>query len=248
MDMENDITHTRVELKYIVPAAQVEEIVARMPALESRSYGVATVYYDRPDGGLTRTAVENPTRCTKVRTREYLDGSPYVWFEVKTRAGAWTRKARFKVEKAAVGFILDGGDASKAPLACACPECLRQVGEARRCLGEISIGRFVPVGVVCARRRTFGNADTALRFTLDRDIGYFRAPGRLYDGGIALSPEALGPALWSERDSVLELKHGGRAPLWCGSVLRGLQPSAYSKFRTLARFVKTTLSVPDHVD
>lgn len=246
--MANDITRTRVELKFLVPAPRVEEVVARMPEGDTQAYGVKTVYFDRPDRALTRTALESPNRCMKVRTREYLDGSPYLWVEVKTRSGAWTRKARFKVDKSSVPQLLDGGMNDPLILPCPCAACVREMREASLCLRELGGGKLVPVGVVSARRRTFGNGDLPVRFTLDQDIAYFRSAANPYEGNGAPSAPELGEPILTEVDAVLELKHPGRVPPWCGRVVAGLKPSGYSKFRTLARCLDSSLTVSDHVD
>lgn len=82
----------RIDRKYVVPRAELRELIAEVPAgtrvLEHsgrRSHGYRSVYLDTPDLASYRAAGQRRRRRWKVRSRAYLDtgGS---WLEVKTRS------------------------------------------------------------------------------------------------------------------------------------------------------------------
>src|SRR6187455_2643759 len=98
MRLTQDLSRSRVETKYGVPAEDVPALMDRIPADEREEYVVWTLYFDRPDASLAREALEDLLHCTKVRLRDYGDDSPWRWFEVKRRDGRWTRKSRLRVD------------------------------------------------------------------------------------------------------------------------------------------------------
>jgi hypothetical protein len=239
-----DITRTRIELKYLIPPEMIDEIVVRIPADERQEYHVTTIYFDSPDGALSHMALENPYRCAKVRAREYLDGSSHVWFEVKSRTGAWTRKWRFCVEKADVASLLAGGFEINCDSLRAGPGTSEaEMEEARRCLETAAHGRLQPLGAVYAHRRTFELGEMPIRFTLDEQISYYRPPAGLWAAHATLTPDVLGTPLHREPKALLELKHAGEEPLWCSRIVAALTVSAYSKFRTLMQVVEDSRRV-----
>src|SRR5262245_44962188 len=150
-----DLCRARVETKYSLAPVQVPALTSRIPADERETYGVITVYFDRPDGSLARHAMEDPLHCTKVRTRQY-PGDPSVWFEVKTRQGRWTRKSRLQLTRFEANRLIHGMSPSEAD---AYAPLRVRVGEpqahARIYLRELAMGSLAPVGAVYAHRRTF---------------------------------------------------------------------------------------------
>jgi hypothetical protein len=236
--MENNVTRTRVEVKYLVPESLVEHVVAKLPAVRASAHGVLTVYFDRMDRSLSIGALRRPDHCTKVRVREYLDGSPHLWIEVKTRSGAWTRKWRYRLDKASLGPLLRSGELKDLPAAGSpCGTCALEAAEAFGRLREVAGGRLVAVGAVTAGRTAFRLPDLPFRFTLDRNIAYYRVPAGLYETRNSARPADLGVPVRRESCAVLELRHGGTVPEWCRDVVAGLERTEYSKFRTLVRAV-----------
>ena len=80
---------TRVDRKYVVPAADLPLLCAGLSArvLEidgRRRFGYASTYFDTPDLASFRGAAHKRRRRFKVRTREYIDTGT-AWVEVKTR-------------------------------------------------------------------------------------------------------------------------------------------------------------------
>ena len=65
----------RVEKKYIISAAQCDELVKRMNGMMAADdYGLTTIcniYYDTPDHRLIRTSMEKPVYKEKLRVRSY---------------------------------------------------------------------------------------------------------------------------------------------------------------------------------
>ncbi len=244
-----DISRSRVEMKYLLPAERLPELLVRVPPHQREDYRVTTLYFDRPDGSLSRLALEQPYECTKVRARDYLDGSPYVWFEVKSRLGQWTRKSRTKVARADLTQLLGGLSLSRRlPLPEGPADGEDDGGETLRLLEDVRRRELIPIGAVHVLRKTFMLPEVSLRFTLDEGISYYRTPERPYWNQERLVPESLGPLLQKDTDPVLEMKHAGTVPSWCLGVVSGLTKSAYSKFRTLVRCIEQASRVADRVD
>ncbi len=238
------LTALRVELKYRVPAELLEGFSRRLPPHETRSYGVTTTYLDRRDGSLSRTAVETPFQCMKIRLREYwLDGSA-LWVEIKVRSWAWTRKMRFRIGKTAVPALLAGEPVYPLPLEDASPAALHDLNKAYRHLRDHPDPRFVLLGCVTARRTTYAFADEPVRFSLDQDISYYAPPPALYASGAGALPEQLGRPIERLPHAILELKDGGRSPQWCQNAAAGMELLNYSKFRSLLQSLKAAGGAP----
>lgn len=227
------LTRLRLELKYRVPPGRMAELRRRLPPAEIRRCAMTTTYLDREDGALATAARRAPQRATKVRLREYWDSGGGLWMELKLRAGPWARKWRFPVPKGRVAEILRGAppaDVLPPPEDAACgTDDLRE--ELRRlCDGNAALAA---VGCVTVLRTHFTYPREQVRFSLDEDVAYYRAPVPLYAEGRSLDPAALGWPLQVERDAILELKEAGGGPGWCREVVEGLEGTAYSKFGTL---------------
>lgn len=247
--MDKNITHARVEIKYWVPQELVDSVLERLPALAPRVYGVTTVYFDRLDRSLSAEAIRTPAHCTKIRLREYQDGPRTLWIEIKTRSGSWTRKARFRIDRQALGPLLGGGDLRDvAEPALSCASCDREGVEAFGRLREISGGRLLALGAVATTRHAYRVLDLPFRMTFDRNVTYHRLSERLLRPGASLAAAALGPPLRLETAAILEVKHGGGVPEWLPDVVAGLAPTDYSKFRTLVRVLEESCKAAGHVD
>lgn len=239
------ITRMRVELKYRVPAPVLDGVVSRLSRATCRRYGIITTYLDRADGSLSRSALSSPFQCTKVRLREYLDGTPHIWMELKMRSWAWTRKFRFKIEKHSVKALLSGAAPPETYLLAGSSEAsIRDVSEAFHRLRELGSGRLVPLGCVTVLRRTFSFPDDLLRFSLDENVRFLRAPERLYENRDSL--DGQGDLLAQEEFALLEQKDSGNLPGWCDEIVAGLEVTHYSKFRTLMACLDTS-KVTGHV-
>jgi hypothetical protein len=102
---ERAALQTRVDRKYLVPAGEVDGVLAGVGpdtmVLEidgARSFGYESVYFDTPDLVSYLLAARRRRRRFKVRTRTYLD-SCRCWLEVKTRGSrGHTVKHRLEYE------------------------------------------------------------------------------------------------------------------------------------------------------
>jgi len=248
MIMTQRLIQCRMEHKYVLWSGEVVRFLARLgPVLSDsrfrRDHGwITTVYFDRPDGHLTRKVLACPSRCLKLRLREYftaegVPSSPFVWIEIKERDGATSRKSRFQLHKRLVARFLrsDVGDAEI--LACQGPmaDPYKVLGEIRR-VRDISDDReLVPVGAVAYRRLALEGGDPVSRLTLDQEVSYHRGPFALYESNPSLERERLGSATHEEKAAIVELKvRGPTSPSWCDAPLRTARPAEYSKFQVLS--------------
>jgi hypothetical protein len=244
MRLTLDLSRSRVEMKYRVAARDVPALLRRIPADEREDYEVRTLYFDHPDGSLARKALEDPLHCTKVRIREYGEGAPWVWFEVKTREGRWTRKSRLQLcREDAAGCLAGSGQGG--PVGPPERGAGEGEGDARLFLDLARRGTLIAVGSVHASRRSFLLRKSLVRMTLDLEIAYYRP------AAAPLAPEASersGLLLRKEPEPVLEMKHVGCVPQCCLDLVEGLRPTNYSKFRNLVRCLAESDGVADRVD
>ena len=238
-----DPRRPRVETKYRVAVEDVPALLRRIPADDREDYGVRTLYFDHPDGSLARKALEDPLLCTKVRAREYHDGSPWIWFEVKNREGRWTRKSRLKLSRAQAGRWITG-TFSASEESIVAPESEGDGdNDARRYLQAVLRRDLLPIGAVVAFRRSFTLKKDIVRITLDQEITYHR-PAVSSSG----QPGMIGALLRRESSPVLEVKHVGTVPSCCLELVEPLRRSTYSKFRTLVQSLAESGMGADRVD
>jgi hypothetical protein len=242
-----DLVRERVELKYLLLPEEAREVRRLLQALSSRpgfkeDYGwVTTVYLDRPDGSLARRALGSPWKSLKIRLREYFtpEGaplSPFVFLEVKERAGPASRKSRVRVHKRRVASILRGGPhLEELPDGPPAPGERGSLREVLARVREAGAGPLRPMGAARYRRLALEGGWPRARLTLDQEITYHPAPLGLYETHAALGPGALGPPAIEEETGVLELKQAGTRPAaWCAETVGERWPAEYSKFRVLA--------------
>ena len=252
-----DLVRRRIELKYLLPAADargLRTVLAAEPGPDFRRIGgwVTTVYFDLPDRRLARAALERPEENLKLRLREYFDdeGAPcsrFVWFEIKERQGSTSRKSRFRLHKRLVGRFLRGEADLTSILTCQnAGSDPSNVCETVQRIHDLAGDTWIPFGAVRYRRSSIEGGTPAGRLTLDDRISYHLGPIPLYDAHGALDRRALGPAAGEEPSGVLEVKHGGDDPAWCRRLVSGRAPAEYSKFLMLARL--SFAEAPAHVD
>jgi hypothetical protein len=241
--MVDAITRVRAEVKGAVPRGEAPRVVDFLACyLELvRESRVATLYFDHPDRRLSRAARASPRRNLKLRARTYFtpEGAlqaPFVWLEVKRRAGAVCEKTRLRLHRVLFDRFLRGDDVW--PLVPACQEMPLTAEETRPVFEEILRsfeGAEAPVGAVTFRRLTFETEFPLARVTVDRDVRYHAAPRAVED---LFDLGALDAPLGREPGTLVEVKHGAVRPLWYTGLLRGLTLTEHSKF----------LALLDHVD
>jgi VTC domain len=207
--VERASLQTRVDRKYVLPLAAVEELVAELDRTEEvaaldmagqRSFGYASLYFDSPDLAAYHLAARGRRRRFKVRRRTYLDTGD-AFLEVKTRgARGVTVKERIpdSAGPTATAFVDD---------------VLRRAG-----IGGVGARDLRPVLHTAYRRSTLHLPATGARVTIDTGLAW-SLPGR---SGAALDGIAI-----------VETKAGAAAcaadrGLW----RQGHRPSRISKFGT----------------
>lgn len=246
--MTQDLVRRRIELKFLLPAAQTRELRALLtaepaePGLRRIGGWVTTVYFDLPDRRLARAALERPEENLKLRMREYFDDegascSRFVWFEIKERQGAASRKSRFRLHKRLIARFLRGEVDIATVLTCQGEDAdLTSVCETVQRIHELAGESLAPFGAVRYRRCSVEGGTPAGRLTLDDRISYHLGPIALEESRSALDRQALGPVAGEESVGVLEVKHGGEAlPAWCRRLAGAREPVEYSKFLKLSR-------------
>jgi hypothetical protein len=238
----------RIERKYVLRDGEIDQVRSALRPLLSdprfrRDQGwITSVYFDRPDGFLTRNALSNPGRNLKVRLREYftsegLPDSTFVWIELKDRDGSMSRKNRFQLHKRLVAQFLRGTLDEGVVLTCQgrVSDPAKVVEAVRRIREVAEEGELVPVGAVSCRRAAIEGGEPLARITMDEDVTYHLAPVALYDSIPSLDRESLGPVALHEPASIVELKfRGSSPPAWSQKVLGKAAPVDYSKFRVLS--------------
>jgi hypothetical protein len=246
--MTQDLVRRRIELKYLLPAAQTRELrkvlTAEMPENGFRriSGWVTTVYFDLPDRRLARAALERPEENLKLRMREYFDdeGAPcsrFVWFEIKERQGSASRKSRFRLHKRLVSRFLREEVDIATVLTCQGEDAdLAGVCETVQRIQQLTSDFWAPLGAVRYRRCSIEGGMPAGRLTLDDRISYHVGPIPMDESVGAFDRRLLGPAAGEEASGILEVKHGGESlPGWCVPLAGRRQPVEYSKFLMLSR-------------
>lgn len=104
---------TRVDRKYVVPAAEVGILMDALAGCarilevdEGREFGYRSTYFDTPQRDSFLSAGRSQRRRWKVRTRTYLD-SGSSWLEVKTRS-ARDQTMKQRIEHPDAHHLVDG--------------------------------------------------------------------------------------------------------------------------------------------
>lgn len=207
---------------------------------------ITTLYFDSRDHAIAR-ACENRSDNIKLRAREYHDRGgdlsglpePMLWFEVKARTGARTRKLRLSVptvdastmlrEGAVDSWLLqlheDDNEADNEAM-------LREIIE----LSSKAIGPLQPDCLAHYRRRAWQDPTGATRVTLDTELSFHRARSEFFTSYTTLADVLQDPVLRVEH-GVIEIKLRGECPAWLHEVLSSINielgPNTniqYSKF------------------
>ncbi|GAA1517031.1 hypothetical protein BJ978_001479 [Agromyces terreus] len=205
---------TRVDRKYMLPAAIVPDLLAHLPAatrvLEidgQRSSRYESVYFDSPGLASYHLAAHGRRRRYKIRTRSYVD-SALSFLEVKTRGGrSVTVKERVRIDP----------DASTRLTGEALAYAASTLDEAG--ITPPDADPFVPVLTTRYRRATL-LVPGGTRATIDVDLEW-----------VELGPH--GRRLATPSSVIVETKSGGSAgpvdrALWA----LGHRPTSVSKYAT----------------
>jgi hypothetical protein len=209
---------TRMENKYVVPAEELESILAavdpeaRVLEIGGRlRFGYESTYFDTPQLTSYLATAQGRRRRFKLRTRVYADTGE-CWFEVKTKG--W----RGITVKHRLPYSLEHHEVVTAP---AREFADRHLGEA---FVDVDTSSLSPTLRTAYDRTTLLLPASRSRVTVDRDLRWEAASGRLWVGDYLVletktTPGAdtdLDRALWSLGHRPVQLsKYGtGLSLLW----------------------------------
>lgn len=207
---------------------------------------VSTVYLDRPDGFLARSALACPELHVELRLREFFTPggtaiSPFVWIESKVQDRTLSSVNRFQLARDLVPRFLRGELGEDDIVACQerYVEPDRVVRAAKAVREVAGSRRLRPAGAVTYLRSTFEGGSPLARLTLDRDISHHLDPRPIEGGEASLSGSRLGPAALEETACVVEMKHRrSRPPDWTQGRADPPGPVEYSKFVVLSTLLQ----------
>ncbi len=208
---------------------------------------VTTLYFDSDTREIVR-ACESGHESVRLRAREYYDRDPelgilrepLLWLEVKTRAGASTRKARFAIPSDEIRSFLTDGSITRGMIMLQRPvwgESAEAVLNEVADLCNHTVGPLKPDCLAHYRRRAWQDAEETIRVTLDTELAFHRPPANLFQSGMTLSEALVTPPVAQPPFCLVEVKLRGPMPDWLGQLIRdiGLEPAldglqAFSKF------------------
>ena len=237
-----------VETKFLLRPDEVRPFLAGIdgflsdPSVRRDEWRITTVYLDRADGFLARSALACPELHVELRLREFFppDGgplSPFIWVEGKLQDRTLSSVNRFQLHRDLIPRFLSG-DLDEEEIA-GCQERYVEtdrVVRAARAVREVAGSRKLRLaGAVTYHRSTYEGGSPLARLTLDRGISYHLDPRPLEESGASLAPDRLGPAALEETACVVEVKHRrSRPPDWSDGRTDPPGPVEYSKFLTLS--------------
>lgn len=207
---------------------------------------VTTIYFDTPSHAHLCAALADREQNVKIRAREYYDlhpslaelatcarqivrYQPWVWFEIKRRAGGRTQKTRFRLPKREVPAFFRGEHAAFDMTRSGCHDAaLDDIVAYCRALPE----PLVPSCLVSYQRIAFQDAAGSTRLTLDLDVAFYPVPDDLWERSHALVRSTLGVPAAVERRVLIEVKLRDEPPRWLAQALRDTRAAqvSYSKF------------------
>ena len=221
MPMESQLVFERIEKKYLLTPAQLEQLRPLLQQhLQQDAYGrhtIASLYYDTPDYRLIRASLEKPVYKEKLRLRSY--GTPQsgstVFVELKKKYKGVVYKRREGMPLREAEIYLSGG-----PLICPRNQILREI--------DAFCAQYHPVPkVVLSYERVAmqDREDANLRVTFDRDIRW-RSRALSLQNGTSGTPLALDGKI------LMEVKIPQAMPLWMAHAFSELAiwPVSFSKY------------------
>jgi SPX domain protein involved in polyphosphate accumulation len=218
---------------------------------------VTTLYFDSTNHDIAH-ACANDDDSVKLRAREYFDRTlaneittePLLWFEIKGRDGANTRKLRFPIPSAEVGAFLEDGMIDERMIEL---QRERWGKSAEQLFEEISklcgrtAGPLRPDCVAHYRRRAWQDQDGSTRVTLDTELAFYRAPLTVFSqfGSLSDLIKRGRPVLRADH-CVIEIKLLSEQPEWLTELIATsklerevLSAKTFSKFLAASQAVAT---------
>ena len=257
-----DRRETKYSIEYEQRAALIAALDRHLPPHRFRGEGanrlpdpahfVTTVYFDTPSLAHFNAACSDSENNVKLRAKEYYDlhpslaelatssdhvfhRAPWLWLELKRKAGDRTTKHRVRLERASIPtWICRAAAQEGGKLEDTDAEDAQAIRAYCRATPE-------PLSALCLvnyRRASWQSQDGLLRVTLDLDLGIFKAPQELWSRALVRS--RLGQPLLRERRALLEIKRRtSTVPGWLEETLEVVSARSivYSKFVHAARAV-----------
>lgn len=211
----------RYEKKYIITVEQYQMLIGRlMEKMTADQYGrhtICNIYFDTPGYDMIRSSLDKPVYKEKLRLRSYgvAQEDDMVFIELKKKYDGIVYKRRVSMSLR---------DARKYLYYGIYPDCggqiLREVDYA------MEFYRPKPMVYLAYERIAFfGNEDSELRVTFDRNI-------RAREYKLDLNRGSYGIALLEQGQMVMEVKIPGAMPMWMCHLLSELSiyPVSYSKY------------------
>jgi hypothetical protein len=220
----------RVEHKYWLPAAELEETIALLqsfiPVYRYSKTGwasVRTVCLDTPEMRVYRDYLDGLSVRWKVRVRQYGEAGRFgdrCWVEVKMKNKGVGSKRRFTCGLTDVGLLMEGIDISTSVMESNGPEAFLVYGRLAELIRQRKLRPAVRIDY---ERLSFqqGPADN-VRITLDRDLRFCSADQR---------------QVGSMNGLVLELKYNGLPPEWFSELYSRISLHRAHRFSKYARAV-----------
>ena len=212
----------RVEKKYIISAAQCDELVKRMNGMMAADdYGLTTIcniYYDTPDHRIIRTSMEKPVYKEKLRVRSYgvpgADSKVFVELKKKYKGVVYKRRVDMTLLQS-YRFLNFG----------LCPDKNKQIEKEIQYFLKF-YGKVEPAMYLSYDRIAYaGTQDPELRITFDSNITYREDEPRLEKG-------VRGRKLLADDVRIMEIKIPNAMPLWLSGLLDDMKiyPGSFSKY------------------
>lgn len=218
---------------------------------------VTTLYFDSANHDIAHACASDEDNV-KLRAREYFDrnveneitAEPVLWFEIKARVGASTRKLRFPIPTTEVaGFLHDGLITARMI------ELQRerwgqraeQLFEELSKLCSRTAGPLQPDCVAHYRRRAWQDPSGHTRVTLDTELAFYRPPVNVFSqlNSLADLIERKQPVLRADH-CVIEIKLAGEQPEWLTELIAASKlertpetAKTFSKFLAASQAVAT---------
>lgn len=220
----------RVEKKYLLDEHQYNELRKRLEGyMTVDEYGETTIcniYYDTPEHLIVRRSMEKPVYKEKLRVRSYgtprAGGTVFVEIKKKFRSVVYKRRTSMKLEQTDdfnSGRPIGAKD--------------KQIENELRYFLKFYKGIAPAMYLSYDRIAMFGNEDSELRVTFDRNLTFREDDLRLESG-------SYGRKALPEGVRIMEIKITNAMPLWLSHILDELKifPASYSKYGSCYEIVE----------
>lgn len=216
-------TFKRVEMKYLLSAAQKREL---MKTIEKHMmldcYGRTTIqniYYDTPDWKLIRTSLEKPIYKEKLRLRSYGTADPgkTVFIEIKKKYDGVVYKRRTSAKEAEAMAYLNLG----VKIAGHEDQISREIDYFKSFYKGLKPAMFISY----EREAFYGIDDPEFRVTFDENILW-------REEDLTLRKDAYGNAILKPGQCLMEIKAAAAMPMWLTKELNqlGIYQTSFSKY------------------